>query len=623
VTIVAEASDPDGSVARVEFYAQGVGLLGADMDGSDGWTLTIPNPPAGTYIVTAVAVDDLGASCSSTAITATVTDETPVCTEIAASTDEDMPVNITLIAMDDDEDLTFQISTTEVDLSAPSDAIVGTSGNTPGAEGVANAIDNNDQTKYLNFDKLNTGFTITLGRGDSIVTGLSLTSANDAPERDPASYTLEGSNDGSTFAVISSGPVPAFGARFEKQTVSFANSTPYNVYRLIFPTVANEGSANSMQIAEVELLGVPGPVHGTVSVAGNVATYMPDPNYCGPDTFAYTATDPCGNVSAACPVTIDVIGVPDAPMCMAASASTCEDVAVEITLMATDADIGSCLPEMLTFSVASQPANGMASIAGNVATYTPALNFNGADSFTFKVTDMYGLASVCTVDVTVQPGNDPPVADFVVMPTVDLGPTVPGINVMSPNNIGACVTLDGTLSSDVDTDFEDLTFSWYVDGMMVGTGPVLADVCVLVGQNEVTLVVDDNFGQPGPCDAEISVAEKTEMVTVITGMEATEELIMQINDATLLSRKNKQQFIASLKSAAASFERANWRDHTFPYGGSFGAGINKLEALINKFEAQLNEDPGMQQAWIERTTSIIEGMSMPVECEGCYEPEMP
>ena len=50
---------------------------------------------------------------------------------------------------------------------------------------MANVIDN-QPTKYLNFDKLNTGFTVTPTVGGTLVTGLSLTSANDAPERDPS-----------------------------------------------------------------------------------------------------------------------------------------------------------------------------------------------------------------------------------------------------------------------------------------------------------------------------------------------------------------------------------------------------------------------------------------------------
>ena len=60
-------------------------------------------------------------------------------------------------------------------------------------------------------DRLNTGFTVTPRVGLSVVQCLTLTSANDAPERDPASYTLEGSYDGSNFTAIASGAVP-FGA---------------------------------------------------------------------------------------------------------------------------------------------------------------------------------------------------------------------------------------------------------------------------------------------------------------------------------------------------------------------------------------------------------------------------
>ena len=55
------------------------------------------------------------------------------------------------------------------------------------------------QTKYLNFDQLNTGFTVTPAIGLSVVQCLTLTSANDAPERDPASYQLAGSYDGTNF----------------------------------------------------------------------------------------------------------------------------------------------------------------------------------------------------------------------------------------------------------------------------------------------------------------------------------------------------------------------------------------------------------------------------------------
>src|SRR5204862_7880152 len=78
------------------------------------------------------------------------------------------------------------------DVTQPGDPIVPTSNNSPGSEAVANAIDN-APTKYLNFDKVNTGFTVTPSVGGTLVSGITLTSANDAPDRDPATYNLQGS----------------------------------------------------------------------------------------------------------------------------------------------------------------------------------------------------------------------------------------------------------------------------------------------------------------------------------------------------------------------------------------------------------------------------------------------
>ena len=143
----------------------------------------------------------------------------------------------------------------EQDVNRPGDPITATSTNSPAAEGVANSQDDKSSTKYLNFDKLNTGFTVTPSEGSTVVNGIALTSANDAPERDPASYKIEGSKDGTTFAVVSQGPVPLFSGRFVRQVIHFDNTAAYTSYRVTFPTVVNAATANSMQIAEVELLG--------------------------------------------------------------------------------------------------------------------------------------------------------------------------------------------------------------------------------------------------------------------------------------------------------------------------------------------------------------------------------
>ena len=74
----------------------------------------------------------------------------------------------------------------------PGDPVIASSANSPGAERVANAIDGNPTTKYLNFDGKNSqpsGFIVTPSIGKTLVTGLSMQTANDAPERDVKDVT--------------------------------------------------------------------------------------------------------------------------------------------------------------------------------------------------------------------------------------------------------------------------------------------------------------------------------------------------------------------------------------------------------------------------------------------------
>ena len=82
-------------------------------------------------------------------------------------------------------------------VAQPGDPVIASSANSPGSEGVANAIDGKP-TKYLNFDGKNSqpsGFIVSPALGKTLVTGLSMQTANDAPDRDVKVVTLEGSND--------------------------------------------------------------------------------------------------------------------------------------------------------------------------------------------------------------------------------------------------------------------------------------------------------------------------------------------------------------------------------------------------------------------------------------------
>lgn len=73
ITISASASDPDGTITRVDFY-RGTTLLGSDV--ASPYSYSWSNVPAGSYALTAVATDNLGARTTSAARTVTVSDPT-------------------------------------------------------------------------------------------------------------------------------------------------------------------------------------------------------------------------------------------------------------------------------------------------------------------------------------------------------------------------------------------------------------------------------------------------------------------------------------------------------------------------------------------------------------------
>ena len=164
-----------------------------------------------------------------------------------------------------------------LDVTAPGDTVQGipNDGDWLGNETPPLAIDNNVNTKYLHFKgdfnpdpgTGGAGLRVTPSIKQTIVNGLTFTTANDAAPRDPVAFELSGSNvsiDG-PYTLIARGEIVDF-----KQTtawprltinqtpISFDNAVAYDYYQLIFTAIRGPvgGSVNSMQIAEVELIGV-------------------------------------------------------------------------------------------------------------------------------------------------------------------------------------------------------------------------------------------------------------------------------------------------------------------------------------------------------------------------------
>jgi hypothetical protein len=126
-------------------------------------------------------------------------------------------------------------------------------------------LDQIPATKYLNFGKEGSGVIITNSGGAVTVGSMQLTTANDASNRDPASYQLWGTNGaiqsvdnsdglgGESWTLISSGALSLPTTRLDSTTFVPINAgAAYSSYKLIFPTLRNAPATNSMQIADVQ-----------------------------------------------------------------------------------------------------------------------------------------------------------------------------------------------------------------------------------------------------------------------------------------------------------------------------------------------------------------------------------
>jgi hypothetical protein len=153
------------------------------------------------------------------------------------------------------------------DVTAAGDVVQGVPNDDdwPPAESPDLAIDDDVNTKYLHRKggAMATGFQVTPAVGPTVVTGLTLTTANDVPTRDPITFELSGSNAGidGPYTLIASGDVVDFAGavdwpRFTKNEalITFDNDVAYAHYQIVFPTLRGENES-LMQIAEVELIG--------------------------------------------------------------------------------------------------------------------------------------------------------------------------------------------------------------------------------------------------------------------------------------------------------------------------------------------------------------------------------
>ena len=180
------------------------------------------------------------------------------------------------------------------------------------------------------------------------------------------------------------------------QTVSSAEDSTFTIN--LTATDANKDALTYQIVSK--------PLKGSITAQqGNKVTYKPNANFAGSDRFTFTAKD-ASLTSNTATVSLRVNPVNDAPVATARSLSSAEDTPIAITLAATDVDSTT-----LTYRITSLPQNGKVSATNSrTLTYTPNLNFNGQDSFSFVANDGSLDSAPALVNLTLKPINDTPIA---------------------------------------------------------------------------------------------------------------------------------------------------------------------------------------------------------------------
>jgi len=320
---------------------------------------------------------NLEARYVSLGITATIPDfeteinqflKPPVAQDMSASTGEDTPINITLAGSDpEDESLTYTIL--EVN-----NATVTLNGN------VAN------YTPDANFNGTDT-------------------------------FTYY-ANDGTSDSNIATVTMTVSGEDDDPNTQNAAATTDEDV-AVVLQLSAEEYDGDSYSFGIIS-----NPSNGSVSLDGANATYTPNQDYNGTDSFTFEATDDTGRMINVGTATITINPVNDAPVLTTTSVSVSvdEEQSVSFTIDATDVD-----GDQLQFGYSNDDPSGnqividgTVDINSNTYTYTPYSNGSyelseGAtrgDTFYYYAMDNSGLRSqYLLTSITVVGVDDLPHAD--------------------------------------------------------------------------------------------------------------------------------------------------------------------------------------------------------------------
>ncbi len=207
----------------------------------------------------------------------------------------------------------------------------------------------------------------------------------------------------------------------------------------------------------------------TIDVSGNISgTIDSSASASGPFTVLVTVTDGNGGVVTD---TFSWVVANPAPAAVGDSFATNEDTPVSGSVASNDSDPDG---DTLNYVKLTDPANGTVVFnSDGTFTYTPTGDFHGPDSFDYQAIDADGEVSTATVNISVDPVNDPPVV-------------ISNVPDQSSNDSDPIILDVSTNFSDVEGD--GLTFS--ATGLPTGLS--------IDGTGNITGTIDSSASASGP-----------------------------------------------------------------------------------------------------------------------------
>ena len=416
---------------------------------------------------------DTGAQAPAECDTATVTlnitpvNDAPTAVDDTATTTEDTPVNIDVLANDTfggDGPSSSPITVT----TNPSHGTATVNDNGTANDPTDDTVDYTPNANYNGTDTFDYQICDSNGDCDTATVTVTITPANDPPVATDDAFTTPEDTPLTGVNVITDDNGNGVDSDPDGDTLT--------VSALQWDT-DGDGAPDSVTVGNTAMIyDASGTLAGQLAINSDGSlTFYPSLNYNGNvGGITYAITDGNGGSDTA-NVTITITPVNDFPTAVDDTATTSEGTPVNINVLANDT-FGGDGPSSSPISVTTNPSHGAATVNDNgtandptddTVDYTPDPGYHGTDTFVYKICDANGDCDTATVTVTITATK----ADLELAKRVSPANAMPGDTVtftLTLENKGPDTATNITVKDAIPSGYDTITLTNCAGGSLNG-----------------------------------------------------------------------------------------------------------------------------------------------------------